>query len=591
MPPQIDLSILDGLHFIHRVAHNWHNTGLTETFTFNLIANVLGGLAIFLLGMKYMSEGMQAIAGDRLRKIIRAITDNRLMACGAGFGATCIVQSSSVTTVMVVGMVSAGLMTLTQSIGVILGADIGTTITAWIVAMDVFVKGGVLIFGLPLIGISGFFYLFSKNEKVRFAAMMVMGLGMVFFGLYLMKAGVKPIRSMPEFQEWFSKITPDTLLGIFGCVAVGAILTGVVQSSSATVGITMVLAKDGIINMETALALVIGENIGTTITAFLASLGTSRNAKRAAYAHILIKFAGALWAIPALWLGMKALLSVLGPESLMELSVIETPGDGAMLGIAIFHTAFNILNVSIFLPLVAVLSRFLMRIVPEKPGAEAEHLTYLDVGLLATPAVGIQQSHDEIVRMAETVEEMLGDLAVLLKADKIEDQDAKSILKREERLDGVQREVVTFLSSLLSGTVAHDVMDRGRIQLRLADEYESISDYVARIVKMHRKLQRNDGRLTEQSMKRIFELHDRVVAYVARINEAVRKGETIVMGDAKTEADQITDSMKSFRDEHLENFAREQASPLSSLAFTDTLTAYRRIRSHTLNIAQAIARE
>ncbi len=137
---------------------------MTESLTFTLISNILGGLAIFLLGMKYMSEGMQAIAGNRLRRIIRAVTDNRLMACGAGFGATCIVQSSSVTTVMVVGMVSAGLMTLTQSIGVILGADIGTTITAWIVALDVFVKGGVLIFGLPLIGISGFFYLFSKNE-------------------------------------------------------------------------------------------------------------------------------------------------------------------------------------------------------------------------------------------------------------------------------------------------------------------------------------------------------------------------------------------------------------------------------------------
>lgn len=564
---------------------------MTETLTFTLISNVLGGLAIFLLGMKYMSEGMQAIAGNRLRTIIRAVTDNRLMACGAGFGATCIVQSSSVTTVMVVGMVSAGLMTLTQSIGVILGADIGTTITAWIVAMDVFVRGGVLIFGLPLVGLSGFFYLFSKNEKVRFAAMMVMGLGMVFFGLYLMKAGVKPLRTMDEFQEWFSRFTPDTLLGVLGCVAAGAVLTGVVQSSSATVGITMVLAKDGIINMETALALVIGENIGTTITAFLASLGTSRNAKRAAYAHVLIKFAGALWVIPILWLGMKALLKLLGPESMMELSIINTPGDGAMLGIAIFHTAFNVLNVSLFLPLVGVVSRLMMKIVPERPGVDVEHLTYLDVGLLATPAVGIQQSHDEIERMGETVEEMLGDLAVLLKAGKIEEEAAKSILDREEKLDGIQREVVTFLSSLLSGAVAHEVMDRGRIQLRLADEYESISDYIARIVKMHRKLQRNDGTLTGQSMKRILELHDRVAKYVARINEAVRTGEADAMADAKTEADQITDSMKSFRDEHLENFAQEQASPLSSLVFTDTLTAYRRIRSHTLNIAQALTRE
>jgi len=195
--------------------------------------NLIGGLAIFLLGMKNMSEGMQAIAGSRLRRMIGVATNNRLLACGTGAVVTSIIQSSSVTTVMLVGFVNAGLMTLLQAIGVILGADIGTTITGWIVSLN------VAEYGLPVLGLSGFFFLFTKNERLRYAAMAFMGVGMVFFGLQLMKHGLEPLRHSENFIAWFSRFEPASYFGVLKCVLAGALVTAVVQSSSATVAITI----------------------------------------------------------------------------------------------------------------------------------------------------------------------------------------------------------------------------------------------------------------------------------------------------------------------------------------------------------------
>ena len=249
----------------------------------DMIFHVVGGLCIFLLGMKHMSEGMQAVAGARLRRMIAAVTDNRIIACGTGAGVTALIQSSSVTAVMAVALVNSGVMTLTQAIGVILGADIGTTITAWLVALN------IIDYGLPTLGIAGFFYLFSKSERVRYSAMILMGVGMIFFGLHLMKYGLAPVRNSEHIVELFSRFEPKTYVGVLKCVLVGAVVTAIVQSSSATVAITITLAQTGVVDFGTAVALVLGQNIGTTITAYLASLGASTNAKRVAYAHILVK--------------------------------------------------------------------------------------------------------------------------------------------------------------------------------------------------------------------------------------------------------------------------------------------------------------
>lgn len=234
-----------------------------------MLIKAIGGLGIFLLGMKQMSEGMQAMAGDKLRDLIRKVTDNRLMATGIGASITALIQSSSVTTVMAVGMVNAGVMTLQQSIGVILGADIGTTITAWIVSLK------LAEYGLPLLGISAFIYLFARSDRTKYIATFALGLGMIFFGLEIIKSGFYHLRSSEDFISLMSRFSPVTFLGLIKCVLVGAFVTAVIQSSSATVAITITLAQTGIIDYQTAVALVLGENIGTTITAYLSSLGAT----------------------------------------------------------------------------------------------------------------------------------------------------------------------------------------------------------------------------------------------------------------------------------------------------------------------------
>ncbi len=254
-----------------------------------------------------MSEGMQAVAGARLRQLISTATDNRLIACGVGALVTAMIQSSSVTTVMIVGFVSAGFMTLAQAIGVIMGANIGTTLTGWILVLD------LGLYALPLLGLASFFFLFARNERLRYLGMSIMGIGMIIYGLQIMSSGFKPIRDLPEFLAWFSKFQADTYVGALKCVFLGAAVTAIIQASAAALGITMGLASSGVIDFNTAAALVIGQNIGTTVTALMASFGTTNlSARRAAYSHILFNVLGALWVVCLFYPYMKLIKLILG---------------------------------------------------------------------------------------------------------------------------------------------------------------------------------------------------------------------------------------------------------------------------------------
>jgi len=552
-----------------------------------MIISVVGGLGIFLLGMKNMSEGMQAVAGARMRKLINAVTNNRIIACGVGIAITSLIQSSSVTTVMVVGMVNASLMNLTQAIGVILGADIGTTITGWILVLQ------IAKYGLPILGVSAFFYLFSKSERVRYTAMMILGLGMVFFGLQLMKEGFRPLKDMPEFIAWFSRFTPDDYLGVLRCCLVGALVTAIVQSSSATLGITMGLVGTGVINFETAAALVLGENIGTTITAGLASLGASTNAKRAAMAHFTIKLIGVIW-ITALFHGyIKLIKGFVGADAILtavDVGGIQTYAT-AMKAVALSHTGFNVANVLLFLPFTAAFAGLLTRLMPDKIEKEVPHLKFLDVRMLDTPAVGIEQSKMEILRMSNNVEKMLNRLKQILVNNRADERSEAKIFHREEVLDIIQKEIVEFLSSLLSGNVPHNVMEQGRIQLRMADEYESISDYVTNILKLNLKIRQADLKVSDAGKAEILDLHEKISDYIKLIAQAVHEGNEAILSKAQTRGESITHLVKQCRTKHLERVESGHISPLKSLIFTDMLTSYRRIKDHGLNIAEALAGE
>lgn len=552
-----------------------------------MIISVVGGLGLFLLGMKHMSEGMQAIAGTKMRKLINAVTNNRFIACGVGVVITSLIQSSSVTTVMIVGMVNAGLMNLTQAIGVILGADIGTTITGWILVLQ------IAKYGLPIIGISAFFFLFSKSERIRYTAMMILGLGMVFFGLQLMKDGFYPLRDMPEFIALFSKFTPDSYFGVLRCCLIGALVTAIVQSSSATLGITIGLVGTGVINFETAAALVLGENIGTTITASLASLGASTGAKRAALAHFSIKLIGVAWITALFPFYITLIKKIVGAEAILtavDLNGVQTY-TAAMKAIALSHTGFNIANVLLFIPFTAVFAALLMKILPDKIQKEIPHLKFLDVRMLDTPAVGIEQSKMEILRMGEHVGKMLNRLKQVLINNRIDERSEAKIFHQEEVLDIIQKEIVEFLSNLLSGNVPHGVMDQGRRQLRMADEYESISDYITIILKLILKMRQTNLHMSDAGKEELLDVHEKISDYVNLIDQAVQVGNESIISKAQTRGDTITHLVSRYRTRHLERVGTAHISPLNSLVFADMLTSYRRIKDHALNIAEALAGE
>ncbi len=623
-----------------------------------IIFQVCGGLGIFLLGMKNMSEGMQAVAGERLRKMIGAITNNRLMASGVGTLVTCVIQSSSVTTVMVVGMVNASIMTLTQAIGVILGANIGTTITGWILV----VKIGK--YGLPLLGISAFFYLFSKKDTIRFLAMFLVGLGMVFFGLQLMKHGFAPIKELPGFEVWFHKFQPDNYLGVLKCVMVGAVLTAIVQSSSATLGITMALALTGAIDFHTAAALILGENIGTTITALLASLGAFTNAKRAAYAHVIFNVLGVFWITllfvpytnlidriitktqvcdtPAIMvsggndpkvteyarkykISEKALYftgsdgqhinsagEILGEEDsyvmaedfkqsveehkLTDMPLYTTRGveyPFTQSAIAFTHSGFNIANTLLFLPFVGLLSRFLMWLVPDKKIVEKPHLTYLNVRMLDTPAIALEQSYKELVKMGTMSTAMLHEFKPVISNAAPDPAATQAIFQKENDLDVIQKEIVEFIGDMMAGNVTHEITQEASAHLRIADELESIGDYVQSLLKLRLKARETEQQFSPGGLEDLAQLHGSVAEYLDMTCEGIslQNNTPEYFSEMQIKGLAVTNLMKECRTRHLVEVGKSEVNPLMSLIYTDMLTAYRRIKDHAFNIAEVLIGE
>ena len=624
----------------------------------DIIFQVCGGLGIFLLGMKNMSEGMQAVAGERLRKMIGAITNNRLMASGVGTMVTCVIQSSSVTTVMVVGMVNASIMTLTQAIGVILGANIGTTITGWILV----VKIGK--YGLPLLGISAFFYLFSKKDTIRFLAMFLVGLGMVFFGLQLMKHGFAPIKELPGFEAWFHKFHPDNYLGVLKCVMVGAVLTAIVQSSSATLGITMALALTGAIDFHTAAALILGENIGTTITAFLASLGAFTNAKRAAYAHVIFNVLGVFWITllfvpytnlidriitktqvcdtPAIMvsgendpkvteyarkykISEKALYftgsdgqhinsagEILGEEDsyvmaedfkqsveehkLTDMPLYTTRGveyPFTQSAIAFTHSGFNIANTLLFLPFVGLLSRLLMWLVPDKKIVEKPHLTYLNVRMLDTPAIALEQSYKELIKMGTMSTAMLHEFKPVISNAAPDPAATQAIFQKENDLDVIQKEIVEFIGDMMAGNVTHEITQEASAHLRIADELESIGDYVQSLLKLRLKARETEQQFSPGGLEDLTQLHGSVAEYLDMTCEGIslQNNTPEHFSEMQIKGLAVTNLMKECRTRHLVEVGKSEVNPLMSLIYTDMLTAYRRIKDHAFNIAEVLIGE
>jgi len=530
--------------------------------------------------MKFMSDGMQAVAGNRLRNLIGAVNNNRLAACAVGTMVTSVVQSSSVTTVMVVGFVNGGFMTLMQALGVIIGANVGTTITGWILALK------IGKYGLPILGIAALIYLFVKNGRARYTAMAICGIGMIFFGLETMSCGFKHPEVNVLLTELFSTVSGDTMIGVLKCAIVGCLATMGVQSSSATLGITIALAQSGVIGFPTAAALILGLNVGTNVTAFLASLGATVNAKRAAYGHIIFNVVGTLWLVPIfLWYTafIEMILYTFGGLLNLTPSIVTK--------IALTHSFFNIINTIVFLPLLRPFANLVIRLVPDKDHRETPHLTFLDVRLLESPAMGVAQSQDEIVRMGEHVAKMSTMLRTALETDEIDDNNTRRILHREEILDLMQDEVTEFLAHVLSGNIPSDIVDTCKEQLRMADEYESVGDYLAKILKLNLKRIKKGFEFSESGRRDLLKLHDQVDEYLQMISTAVSERRPEVLSKAHIQGEAITVLAKESRNRYLALLGQENVGHRSTLIYTDMLNGYRRTKDHGLNIAETLAGE
>ena len=560
--------------------------------TCSILINTAGGLGIFLLGMNQLSEGLQAVAGQRLRKIVAAVTSNRFAGIATGTVVTGIVQSSSVVTVMVVGLVTAGLMTLRQAVNVIIGANIGTTVTAWIVALLPTKLGDQ---SMVIIALSALFYLFSKREKVRYIALAFLGLGLILFGLELMSQGLKPLRSDPRFVAWFALFHADSVWGLLKCVSVGAIVTGVIQSSSAATAISISLAYNGVISFETGAALVFGMNIGTTVTAWLAALGATTEARRAALAHTLFNCIGVVVVAPLFLPVFVPLLHHLYPAMAEPMTTAGgTVYPHITAPIAMVHTGFNVINTCLFLPFLGPFTALVRRLVPGGNVAEQPRLTMLEPQMMA-PAIAVEQAHQEVDMMATCAHTMLADFRVILAGAK-KDELERAIFEAEDKLDRVQHEVSNFLGKVMSAHLPLDVAYRARMLLRVADEYESVSDEVQSLLKMIQRMRVNEMALSPEGKKELLSLHDLCSQFANKVTEAFRKGKAYapdVLTHMHADSQAISQRIKDVRASQLQRLTdhNPQADPIKVVLLMDLLNVYRRLKEDCLNIGEALLDE
>ncbi|WP_294707792.1 Na/Pi cotransporter family protein [uncultured Fusobacterium sp.] len=539
----------------------------------DVLFKVVGGLGLFLYGMENMSSGMQKIAGDKLKKILAALTTNRIMAILMGIFVTGLAQSSSVSTVMTIGFINASLLTLQQGLGVILGANIGTTITGWLLALN------IGKYGLPIVGFAAIAFMFVKGEKSRTRALTVMGFGFIFLGLELMSKGLSPLRTLPEFINLFHSFKADSFFGVVKVAMVGALLTGVVQSSAATLGITITLATQGLIDYPTAVALVLGENVGTTVTALLASLGASSNAKRAAYAHTLINIVGVMWAT----ITFRPYLSILAHFSDSTANMATA--------IATAHTMFNIINVILFIPFIGYLAKFLCTIVKDDDNGVIR-VTKLSSLMVTLPNVVIDQTRTEVLTMAANIKEIFFKLEeVYYNPSKLEAYN-EEIDAIEEKLDLYEKEVSDANFTILNKGLEASYVEETRGNLITCDEYETISDYLKRVSNSLMRLKKDDLELTQERKETLQKLNHMVFDFFDDINKAYKTKDRDLFMLSISKYTAIKNLYKEARHGHFDEEAKNDETIPAKLStgYMDILNYYRRATDHVYNIIEHYAK-
>jgi len=554
------------------------------------LLKLIGALCFFIYGMKVMSEGIQKLAGNSMRKILSTLTTNRFAGVFTGFSTTALIQSSSATTVMLVSFVNAGLLSLTQSIGVVMGANIGTTITAWLITLLGFkVKMGVI--ALPLIGV-GFPMMFSSKGKLKALAEFIVGFALLFLGLDELKHAVPDIKGNPEVLAFLAQWTSMGFLSTILFVAIGTILTVVVQSSSAAMALTLVLCANGTIPFEAAAAMVLGENIGTTITANLAAMVGNVHAKRTARAHFIFNIFGVIWmliAFQGFMYGIDMYMTNSGQGSpLTEPGSVPT-------ALSIFHTTFNIMNVVLLIWFVNFIARVVTRMVPSKGDADEEfRLEYISSGMMSTPEMSILEAKKEVTKFGRITTKMSGKVRDLL----VETDRKKriklhaSIKKYEEITDRIEIEITNYLGKVSQSELTSEASIKVHGMLSIANDLERIGDIYYQMSKgIERK---NDDKIwfSPEQRERLEKLMNRLDdSFEIMIDNLNGEYGTISLDPAIAKEREINRYRNEIRKEHLESMQKEDYNMKSGMIYSDLFSSLEKVGDHVINVSEAVAGE
>ncbi len=543
---------------------------------FEIVVTLCGGLGLFLLGMRHLSDGLQSASGERIRRVIGFTTTNRPAGVVTGIVSAIVVQSSSVVSVMLVGFVTAGLMSLAQAVNVLVGANIGTTATVWLMAF----APSPEILGLVLAVIGSLTYFPFRRGRIRHIGLALIGLGLVFLGMAFMKQGVAPIRESEELSKALRSLEATSLASAALVALVSMLFTAVIQSSAAAIVIFMTFATEGLITGETAIAALAGANIGTTATAWLASIGASAGAKRTALSNTLMNVIGTIAFLPLA-------LTVFVPfvRSMFPSAFAATP-DGLfpriMMPIAVVDTLFSFLRAVIILPFARPFARLVERMIPER-AEEKPHLSVLESNV-TSPVIACEQALVEITFMAESLTDMLAHARQALAGKDVEESE-RHVCRREDVLDNVQREVTVFIGRVMSPRISSATARLEQRILRLADVIESASDEIRNIVKALRRL-REAGTVPQGGdLAAILEIHDRIESLAQFTPDALRTG----VADMKSRLDiseEIKDRiLEARRVQILRVGVNEGDGTAGVLAELDLLNAYNRLRGLCISIA------
>lgn len=522
---------------------------------------MFGGLGLFIYGMRIMGEGLERAAGDRLKSLLELLTRNRLLGVLMGALVTAIIQSSSATTVMVVGLVNAGIMDLSQAIGVIMGANIGTTMTAQLIAFK------LTKLALPAIGLGTGIIIFGRNKTQRYIGQVVLGFGLLFFGMQTMETALKPLAKLPEFVNFVANFSKTPLLGVLA----GFLTTGLVQSSSATIGILQALASQGIVNISIALPILFGDNIGTCVTALLSSIGTNITARRAAVFHLTFNVIGTiifLFILP--WVQIIVTLASSDPVR----------------QIANAHTFFNITNTIIQLPFAFLLAKLVTTLIPGQPDIIERGLKYIDDRLLETPSIAFTQVKKEIARMGNLSLETLRD-SINTFLDYSE-QTGKIAKEKETVINELAREITRYLAMLSRTPLSNDEYDSITDLVSTVNDMERVGDHAMNILELAEFRNEHHLPFSNVAVEELVKMSSKVqetfdLAVYAFLHWDKPSSQKIVKHE-----EEIDMMEKKLRLNHIKRLNEGLCNPSSGVIFLDLLTNLERVGDHSFNIASYI---